>query len=281
MRDTGLRSLGAEMKKRSLTVFGAVAGVMLLVAGCGAPPEDVGPVDLEAPQILSVTVAPDPVTPGQDVTISATVTDNVGVDSVAFLVGRNGTPSGFCTGNATLTSGTATLGVWELTCTAPALLNAGTYQAGTAAVDARLNATATAEDSPENVRGLFEVSGETNDMDAPVIDSVTTTPASASPGAPVTISAHITDVTGVANVGFVVRKDMTDTMDWCAEGATLVSGTPTDGTWELTCVVGASAQGGSYRVNTAAAVVLNNFGGIGDEGVDAVAGPFTVVLNAG
>lgn len=265
------------MKMRFIGVLGGAVAVATLMAGCAPAPEG-GAVDLEAPQIVSVDVSPLDVNPGQSITITATVSDNVAVTDVAFLVGRNGTPSGFCSGGAHLVGGTASLGTWELTCDVPAVLNAGQYEVGTVALDARLNATATSPDSPAAVRATFNVLGETNDHDAPVIESVTTTPSVVSPGTPITISAHITDATGVSNVGFLVRRERTDTMDWCGEGARLASGTPTDGTWELTCTVGASAAPGEYRVNTAAADVLNNFTGIGDDGADTQSGPFTVVV---
>lgn len=267
------------MKKRFLGVL-AIAGALAATAACAPNPDEAGPTDLEAPVILSVEVIPNEVTPGQPMTIRATVSDNEGVTDVAFLVGRNGTPSGFCSGAAARTGGTATLGTWELSCTAPEVLNAGTYLAGTMAVDGGLNVTTTAHDSPVAIRGEFTVLGDVDDSAAPVIESVTTSPAVVAPGGQITISAHVTDASGVANVGFAVRKDFTDTMDWCLEGATLASGTTTDGVWELTCQVGAGALPGSYRVNTAVADVLNNFGGVGDEGGDTVAGPFTVTAPA-
>lgn len=262
--------------KRLLGILMVTGALVALSSACSAEPEDTGPVDLEAPVIHSVEVIPAEVTPGQPMTIRAMVSDNVGVTDVLFLVGRNGQPSGFCSDHAVLTSGTATLGTWELSCTVPTVLNAGTYLVGTAALDARLNGTATAEDSPAGIRGEFSVLGELNDVDAPVVDSVTTAPSTVAPGAQVTISAHVTDASGVAGVGFVVRKDQTDSMGWCGGSASLASGSATDGVWELTCTVDASAAPGAYRVNTGVVDVLNNIGGVGDEGANAVAGPFTV-----
>src|SRR5690606_32015308 len=83
---------------------------MAVAAGCVTPPPTGtpgGPVDLTAPQILTVAVAPAEVAPGQQLTVSATVTDAVGATGVTFVVRGNGMPVGWCGGAATLVGGTA------------------------------------------------------------------------------------------------------------------------------------------------------------------------------
>lgn len=263
---------GEFMKKRLVGWFGVIAALMLFAAAC-APNPDGMPEDAEAPQLISLDVIPSEVIPGQPVTITATVSDNIGVSNVAFLVGRNGTPSGFCSGDATLVTGSATFGTWRLSCTAPAALNAGVYEVGVLAVDARLN----------NAVGSasFTVAGNLNDNEAPVVQSVTTSPSVVPRGSQITISAHVTDATGALAVGFAVRHNKTDTMGWCFEGAVLKSGSATDGIWEVTCTVDGDTTPGQYRINTAVSDLLGNIGGVTDDGADAVSGPFTVTSPAG
>lgn len=263
----------------------ALIALVTIASACTGEPDPggAGP-DLQPPVIVSVDAippagnAPGHVAPGQTLRLSANVTDNVGVTTVSFLVGRNGAPAGFCSGEAHLVGGTAQNGTWEMSCTVPANVNAGEYQVGTLAIDGRLNATATSEFSPPEVAISFTVDGDFSDEDAPVIDSVVTTPAVASRGGSVTISAHVTDASGVAAVSFVTRFNKFANAQWCAGAATLVDGTTTDGTWELTCNVPAGAAIGSYTVNTVATDVLPfpNIAMIDDMGAPEVTGPFEV-----
>ncbi|MEX0768859.1 MAG: Ig-like domain-containing protein, partial [Microthrixaceae bacterium] len=119
-------------KGRSVRVGLALCAVVGLAAAC-APATPGGGMgggtgDTVKPTVLSVDVLPASVAPGSSFTISALVTDAVGVTSVAFAVRRNGAPAGFCSTTATLVSGTAQTGQWDLTCSAPAVVNSGTYQ---------------------------------------------------------------------------------------------------------------------------------------------------------
>lgn len=265
------------MRTRILAILGTMALVVSFAAACTTQPAGPSaPVDTQPPKLLAVQVTPVPVAAGQQLTIYATVSDNVGVSNVTFLVGRNGQPSNFCSGSAVLNSGTPQLGEWMLKCLVPGVVNAGVYELGTAAFDSRLNSVASSPTSSEDVARSFIVSGDTNDLDAPVVDSVVTSPASPARGSSITISAHVTDATGTGSVGFAVRRAGTTTMDWCLGGGVLVSGTATDGYWEMTCQVGAGAPLGAYRVNTLVTDVLGNFAGVGDGAPDEVSGPFTV-----
>lgn len=274
------------MKNRLAVSFVALVALVTIASACTGEPDPggAGP-DLQPPTILSVDVippagnAPGHVAPGQSMRISTQVTDNVGVTTVSFLVGRNGAPAGFCSGEAHLTGGTPKNGTWELNCVVPANVNSGTYDVGTLAVDGRLNATATSPTSPPEVAISFTVDGDFSDSDAPVIDSVVSSPLVVNRGGAVTISAHATDASGVSAVSFVLRFNKFANAQWCAGAATLVDGTANDGTWELTCNVPAGAAIGSYTVNTVATdvVPMPNIAMIDDTGAPAVTGPFQVV----
>lgn len=273
------------MRTRFAATVVALLALATIAVACTAEPDPggAGP-DLQPPVIVSVDVitpagnAPGHVAPGEDLKLSANVTDNVGVTTVSFLVGRNGAPAGFCSGEAYLKGGTAQNGTWELNCRVPENVNSGQYEVGALAIDGRLNATATSETSPPEVAVSFTVDGDNDDQDAPVIDSVVTTPAVATRGGTITISAHVTDASGVAAVSFVTRFNKFANAQWCAGGATLVDGTAQDGTWELTCNVPSGAAIGNYTVNTVATdnVPFPNIAMIDDMGAPGVTGPFQV-----
>ncbi|MHB1139105.1 MAG: Ig-like domain-containing protein, partial [Microthrixaceae bacterium] len=206
---------------------------MAVAAGCVTPPPTGtpgGPVDLTAPQILTVAVAPAEVAPGQQLTVSATVTDAVGATGVTFVVRGNGMPVGWCGGAATLVGGTAQTGQWELTCTVPAVVNAGTYQVNTLALDAANNPRVIGDGPPSATSGHFTISGATADTEAPVVQSVTVTPSPVVRGNSVTISVHVTDATGVQGVVVQARRAGL-APGWCAGDTLLTSGTATDGVW--------------------------------------------------
>jgi len=237
-----------------------------------------GTIDTVKPSVLSVDVSPLSVAPGASFTISALVTDSVGVTSVAFAVRRNGSPAGFCATTATLVSGTAQTGQWDLTCTAPAVVNSGSYQVNTAAVDLANNATVIGDGPVSATSGHFSISGSTSDALAPTVVSVTPTPATVVRGSSFTISARVTDDTGVGAVLFQVRRN-NSTPGWCVAQAALTSGTAIDGIWTYECTVPVGAAAGDYTISTATNDVLNNLVYLGDVATPtATSGNFTVTL---
>lgn len=258
--------------KRFLVVLSVVAAAGMFSAACAV---EEGPVDIQPPKFVSLTVTPNAVVPGQAVTITAVVSDNVGVTGVSFLVGRNGTPASFCSGSASQVSGTAQLGEWQLGCIIPASANSGAYEIGAAAIDGRLNGVSSVDSTNPAVAHSFTVLGDTNDGSAPQVESVTTTPSSVEAGSNVTISAHVTDETGTSSVNFGVRNATGNTMGWCFGAGVLVSGTPTDGVWELTCTVAGDARGG-YWVNTFVVDGQSNAVLYDDLSPEAILGRFTV-----
>lgn len=239
----------------------AFVAVAALAASC-AP--TTGVVDTTKPQVLQVTVTPSEVAPGQQLTISVFATDNVGITGVTVLVRANGLPMSWCGGQALRTSGTTQSGTWERTCTVPAVVNGGTYQINTAVADARNNITVIGDTvEPTATSGHFTVVGANNDHDAPAVQSVVVTPSTVAAGGTVTISAHITDATGVKGVAFQPRRNAS-TPGFCIVNAVLVSGTATDGVWEKSCTIPAGTVAGAYTVNTAVSDLVDNLGYVGD-----------------
>ncbi|MGB6059187.1 MAG: hypothetical protein WBF71_13100 [Microthrixaceae bacterium] len=261
------------MAKISIVAVGAV----LALAGCTAPPDpgDPGAIDQQAPVIVSVVVTPQEVGQNEALQVAATVSDDVGVTGVAFVVRHAGVPAGFCSGSAELTSGTAQAGTWTVSCVTPAVMNSGEYQVNTLAVDARFNSQATGDGPPSATSGHFTVTGDLNDLVGPVVTSVTSAPNTVAPGGNLTITASVSDPAGVANVGFAVRRGGS-APGWCIAGAELISGTPEEGIWQLTCPVPADAEVGDYTVNTAAADTLNNITTIADDAANEISGTFSV-----
>lgn len=263
--------------KRLLAVLAVLATAGMISVGCAV---EEGPVDLEAPQFVSLTIAPAEVAPGEILTLTASVTDNDGVNGVSFFVERNEKPALFCSDSASLVSGTPQQGQWRLACQVPPTANGGVYNIGAIAMDGRLN-TALSLDStnPAVAKSVF-VTGDTNDQLPPVIESVLSTPSSVSRGGNLTVSAHVTDETGVMSVSFAVRSANGETMGWCLGEAQRVSGTIVDGVWESQCTVPADADLGDYWVNTMA--VDGHLQGVAydDDGPEAVRGRFTVTAPA-
>lgn len=259
--------------------FGLVACALLgmTAAACApvVPGEGEGPVDTVAPQVLAVDVAPLTVTPGQTFTISVTTTDDVGVAGVVAVARVNAMPVTWCGGVANLTSGTAQTGVWELQCTVPTVVNDGTYQINTLVRDERNNLTVIGDSEPNATSGHFTVSGGTSDSAAPAVQSVTVTPSTVAGGSDLTVTAHITDASGVKAVGFSARQPGY-TPGFCVGEATLTSGTTLDGEWSLTCQVPTGTPAGSYTFSTLTNDVLDNIGFIEDAPAGPAQGAFTV-----
>lgn len=262
--------------KRAIKFLLLACAVTGLAAACTPPATGGGgAVDTTAPQILSVDVVPLEVAPGQQFKVQVLASDAVGVTAVTVVVRANSLPVTWCGGPAVLTSGTAQTGVWERTCTAPAVVNAGTYQVNTLALDARNNNTVIGDGPPNATSGHFTVSGATSDHDAPVVQSVTVTPGTATGGSTLTISAHVVDPSGVKAVGFVARR-AGFTPGFCITGALLVSGTPQDGVWSRTCTVPVGTLATSYWINTTSSDLLDNIGVLNDPPTGPTSGSFTI-----
>jgi hypothetical protein len=223
-------------------------------------------VDTAAPVISEITV-PASVTAGSTLTVSWRVTDASGVGTIdgtgpATLFSLGGAP-GFITWcqpftRVPLTSGTATDGRYQVSCPVPANAVNDTYSLNIISVD--VFGTRAASEWVVD----FQVVGGSSDNVAPVVSELSTSAATYAPGAPVTFRWRATDATGVANVmpwvfgpnGLLV--DGSGAL-WTSIGETrLVSGTPTDGVYEVTQNLVAGAAPGTYRVWLAGSDVVGN-----------------------
>lgn len=256
-----------------------LSACVVLAAGataCTAPVVPVGG-DTIAPDIHSVTVTPAEVAPGQAFTVEAFISDAVGVTGVTFVLRTATTAATWCGGVATLVSGTNQTGVWSLQCTAPAVVNSGAYHVNTIAADANYNLAVITDGPPTDTTGNFSITGTTSDLIGPAVVSTTATPSPVARTATLTISAHLTDDSGVQAVSFQARSNGT-APGWCAGVAALTSGTATDGVWTLSCVVPANAiVGTGYSIATLSSDTLNNLSYVGDGPVGPTHGNFDVV----
>ena len=83
--------------------------------------------DAIGPDIQSLTVTPASARPGDTVTISMAVTDETGVQDVAFYMQVGGTSNNICDTSTSRVSGDALSGTWEKVCTIPNPVLNGTY----------------------------------------------------------------------------------------------------------------------------------------------------------
>ena len=137
-------------------------GIVLLatafgLAACAPPPSPPPAKDVTAPTIVSVTATPPTVSPGQTFTVSARVTDTTGVTYVGLQADLNGTQASWCGYSASLSSATATDGIWTLTCTVPIIVNSGSYTVFPYARDTLGNWANTNGGPTTEVRGSFTV----------------------------------------------------------------------------------------------------------------------------
>ena len=263
-----------------VTRFLLIACVVITGAAtaCTVAPPTGGPVDVIAPNVQTVAVTPTEVAPGQAFTVEALVSDSVGVTGVSFVLRLGATAATWCGGVATLVSGTSQTGMWSLQCTAPAIVNGGAYHVNTIAADAANNFQTIPDGPPSATTGNFTITGPTADLVAPTVVSVTSTPATIARTGTLTISARLTDASGVQAVFFQARRNGLAS-GWCAGPGALTSGTATDGVWTLTCIVAADADiGGGYSIGTLSSDTLNNLGYIGDGPADPTRGNFAVTV---
>ncbi|HTO00655.1 MAG TPA: hypothetical protein VL068_08270 [Microthrixaceae bacterium] len=116
-----------------------------------------GVSDTSGPTVTSVTSAPNVVARGGNLTITAAVADESGVSNVGFVVRRAGSAPGWCAANATLISGTAQDGIWQLTCPVPANAGVGNYIVNTATADVLNNLFALVDSAGAGLNGAFSV----------------------------------------------------------------------------------------------------------------------------
>jgi uncharacterized repeat protein (TIGR01451 family) len=177
--------------------------------GCGSDTETkTGYITAEdcGPVIVSVEQIPEgPYCAGEDVTVRAHVTDDVGVTSVNLTHGR-------ITVAMTLTSGNAQDGYWEATI--PGQKAGDTLTVYVTATDGENTVSSTPHDKTWI------------DCNIPVIDSVEQSSDEPCAGEAVVITAHVMDDTGVTSVNL--------TYNLTTVAMNLTSGNAQDGYWEAT-----------------------------------------------
>ena len=214
--------------------------------------------DAIGPDIQSLTVTPASARPGDTVTISMAVTDETGVQDVAFYMQVGGTWNNICDTSTSRVSGDALSGTWEKVCTIPNPVLNGTYVVTPFAQDVLGRYTNMNGQNPIALTTQLTITGGTDDAIGPDIQSLTVTPASARPGDTVTISMAVTDETGVQDVAFYMQVGGT----WnniCDTSTSRVSGDALSGTWEKVCTIPNPVLNGTYVVTPFAQDVLGRY----------------------
>lgn len=217
-----------------------------------------GSGDGQGPDIVTLTTSLGTVRPGDTFTVDARVIDPSGVTYAGVSFGIGDLQYDFCGQFMTLVFGSDTDGVWRLTCTVPQLVRNGTYTVTPYARDGSNNFTNTNGGWLDPTRATFIVVGGSNDSVGPEIVTLTSSLASVTVGNTFTIDARITDPIGVTRAGVMFTTNGVQN-DFCGQTMTLVSGSPTDGTWRLTCTVPRTARVGTYVVTPYAQDALSNY----------------------
>lgn len=116
-----------------------------------------GSDDSTGPEIVSLTVSKASVIPGDTFTVDARVTDPSGVDYAGVMFSVGGLGNDFCGQFMTRVSGTATNGIWRLTCTVPLASKVGVYTVTPYAKDFLNNHTNTNGGNLDDTRATFTV----------------------------------------------------------------------------------------------------------------------------
>ncbi len=217
--------------------------------------------------LVSVSVSPSTVDAGGSVTVGVHLTNPVAdVISVAVCYAL---PDGFaapgCQGPQigpegialSLASGTPRDGVWQGLVAVPPAAASGTWALQFVNVEAGDGFTQFGFTDPALAGGDFAVVGGT-DTAPPTIFPPTISPTTVGLGGTVTISARITDDSGVAAASVQTLPSTTSTI---FVPLILASGTPQDGIWQINLIPSAP---GDYELATVAAQdAAGNFGQIG------------------
>jgi hypothetical protein len=201
--------------------------------------------DESGPEVVSLTTNQETYAPGDRFVISMHLRDPAGVNLAGAYYMVNGLQNDFCDQFMRLATGTARDGVWRMSCSLPAIVRNGHYEATPYARDTMNNWTNTNGGSVSDVRASFDIVGGSDDSVGPQFDSVELDRASYVPGDPLTVTMHVTDPSGVewVQAGFSVRGHGAEA---CSGALQLVSGDVFDGVWSATCE--APARNGTYTV---------------------------------
>jgi len=236
------------------------AGADVCAADPADPVSDPCAVDTTGPSISNVS-APATITAGSTLTVSWTAADPAGVDASTFFIGGINDWVTWCGFGqpGQLVSGSATSGTYRITCAVPANAVNTTYSIWITAIDSFGNTTA-----PQSTTD-FTVGGGNDDASSPAI-SDTQTPATARPGQQIVLRWRATDPSGVdLTMAWVAAPDgrfSNDVGEWTVDYGTFdvqrISGTVTNGLYEITVTVPTNAVAGTYTLWYSASDSLGN-----------------------
>jgi hypothetical protein len=115
------------------------------------------------------------------------------------------------------------------------------------------------------------------DSTPPEVDDIAVSPQVASPGDTMTITAHVTDDSGVQAIE--LQSELTGVSgntSFCDSYATLASGIATDGIWSITCTVTDHTLNGNYVVTPYAEDIAGNWLNTNGGSTSTATGSFTI-----
>ena len=204
--------------------------------------------DTSGPFVFGVTASPTTLELGEEVTITAHVTDESGVRDVGVqLVNAVGNVAG---GGLSLISGDTYDGEYRGTFTIPTNTPAGTFDVDIYAHDIYGNWNGFGP------HATFEVTGSVNDTSGPHVFGVTASPTTLELGEEVTITAHVTDESGVRDVGVQLVNAVGNV---AGGGLSLISGDTYSGTFTIPL----NTPSGTFDVDIYAHDIYGNWNGFG------------------
>lgn len=211
-------------------------------------------VDLSKPVVAGFSASPSVIAVGNTVSVFVDVTDTYGVETVAITTRtQSGTAVTWCSGQATLVSGSDEDGRWRVNCAVPGTAPKTGFLVTATATDFSGNEATRAATSP-----VFNTSNGA-DVTAPTITSVSVSSNAVSTGDTISINVVASDGIGVDAVKVTVRTPGGTPASWCDKYASRSSGTAASGTWTVSCTVASGASGGTYDVQVVANDAANNF----------------------
>jgi len=236
------------------------AGTDVCAADPADPISDPCAVDTTGPTITNIS-APDTITADSTLTVSWTAADPAGVDASTFFIGGINDWVTWCGFGqpGQLVAGSATSGTYRITCAVPANAVNTTYSIWITAIDSFGNTSA-----PQSTTD-FVVGGGSDDAASPTI-SDTQTPATARPGQQIVLRWRASDPSGVdltmvwvaAPNGRFSNDAGLWTVDYGTFDVQRISGTPTNGLYEITVTVPNDAVAGTYTLWYSASDLLGN-----------------------
>lgn len=199
--------------------------------------------DSTAPVINSVNYTPQTIQPGTPFTISANVSDNVGVDTVyAYLY----TPTGIFQDSVQLTYDSKT-GQWSGSYTLSQYAEAGDWTI-------EIDATDTSGNLSIDDTHKFNLVNANADTTAPVIGDVTVSQSTVNPGDTLKVSANLSDTgTGLSD-SYVTL--------WSPSGTSwsyLMAQDPSTGLWTADISIPSTFEPGAWTIDVSSYDIANNY----------------------